>query len=512
MASRRSTRLNLRFVQCVLLLIAFAFAQKTANAQNWTQLGSDIDGEAAGDESGSSVSLSADGSTLAIGAMKNSGNGFRSGHVRAYKLLSGEWTQLGSDIDGEAAEDNSGVSVSLSADGITLAIGAVYNDGNGVFAGHVRVYQWNGIDWTQLGSDIDGEAAGNYSGRSVSLSADGITLAVGAVGISGNGQLAGHVRVYQWNGMDWTQLGSDIDGEAAGDESGSSVSLSADGITLAIGAIYNDGNGTESGHVRVYKLLSGEWTQLGSDIDGEAAEDISGRAVSLSADGITLAVGAGGNTGNGQFAGHVRVYQWNGLDWTQLGSDIDGEAAGDGSGWSVGLSADGITLAVGAGGNDGNGTESGHVRVYKLMFGAWTQLGSDIDGEAAEDISGWSVSLSADGSTLAIGAKGNDGNGTDSGHVRVYQDSTVVDIMENDFGPNFTVYPNPTSGLITISLDQHYSGLNLDVRDAGGKQVATYNFSTAAQTTFELEGASGIYFFDVTSAGGRSARLRVVKK
>ncbi len=148
--------------------------------------------------------------------------------------------------------------------------------------------------WTQLGSDIDGEAAGDYLGRSVSLSSDGTTLAIGAYRNDGNGADSGHVRIYKYNGTTWTQLGSDIDGEAAVDNSGFSVSLSSDGTTLAIGAIFNDGNGNGaySGHVRIYKYDGTTWTQLGSDIDGEAAEDQSGFSVSLSSDGTTLAIGA----------------------------------------------------------------------------------------------------------------------------------------------------------------------------------------------------------------------------
>jgi hypothetical protein len=51
----------------------------------------------------------------------------------------------------------------------------------------------------------------------------------------------------------------------------------------------------------------------------------------------------------------------------------------------------------------------------------WDQIGNDIDGEDVYDWSGWrAVSLSNDGTVVAIGATGNDGNGTDSGHVRVY--------------------------------------------------------------------------------------------
>ncbi len=103
--------------------------------------------------------------------------------------------------------------------------------------------------WEQLGLDIDGEADGDNSGESVSLSRDGTRVAIGA---GTNGGSAGHVRVYQWDGSTWNQLGADIDGEAAGDNSGSSVSLSGDGTTVAIGAFLNGGGGTDAGHVRVY--------------------------------------------------------------------------------------------------------------------------------------------------------------------------------------------------------------------------------------------------------------------
>ena len=83
-------------------------------------------------------------------------------------------------------------------------------------------------------------------------------------------------------------------------------------------------------------------------------------------------------------------------------------------------------VAIGAYGNDGNGNASGHVRVYNYNGTSWTQLGADIDGEAANDHSGMSVSLSSDGTTVAIGAYGNDGNGTDSGHVRIYNYNGTV--------------------------------------------------------------------------------------
>ena len=104
------------------------------------------------------------------------------------------------------------------------------------------------------------------------------------------------------------QIGVDIDGEAAGDESGYCLSLSSDGSRVAIGARYNNGAGTGAGHVRIYEYSAGSWTQLGVDIDGEAASDESGFSVSLSSDGSIVAIGARKNAATGGYAGHVRVY------------------------------------------------------------------------------------------------------------------------------------------------------------------------------------------------------------
>ena len=131
----------------------------------------------------------------------------------------------------------------------------------------------------QLGSDIDAEAAGDNSGYSVAMSSDGTTVAVGAKSNDGNGDFAGHVRVFEFSGGSWSQLGSDIDAEAAGDNFGESIALSADGTTLAVGARMNDGIGMNGGHVRVFGFSGGNWNQLGSDIDAEAAYDNFGQSV-----------------------------------------------------------------------------------------------------------------------------------------------------------------------------------------------------------------------------------------
>ena len=106
----------------------------------------------------------------------------------------------------------------MSDDGSVLAVGATYNDGIGSDSVHVRVYENKNGSWEQIGQDLDGENAHDWSGHSVALSDDGSILAVGAHGNDGNGNRSGHV-----------------------------------GSIVAVGAIHNDGNGSNSGQVSVTK-------------------------------------------------------------------------------------------------------------------------------------------------------------------------------------------------------------------------------------------------------------------
>ena len=278
--------------------------------------------------------------------------------------------QLGEDIDGEAAGDISGSSVSLSADGNCLAIGAPRNDGSEADSGHARVYQWASEAWVQLGNDIDGEGAGDNYGQSVSLSSDCSRIAVGA---EANENYTGHVRVFRWSGIEWDQIGEDIDGKLEDTaDFGLRVALNADGSRLAVGSSRTiSGPGITAGVVRVYQWLDETWIQLGGDINGEAIDDNFGWSISLSSDGNRLAVGAIGGDGNENDSGHVSIYKWIGTTWTKLGVNISGESYGDVFGWSVSLSSGGNRVAIGAPGHDGDVVGRG-----KLVFtGGWMKLG-----------------------------------------------------------------------------------------------------------------------------------------
>jgi hypothetical protein len=480
-------KLLLLFIICPVLL----FSQ--------VQIGQDIDGFLQNADAGRSVSLSSDGSVIAIGAPRNIGSNVGPGYVGIYSNENGVWTpvvNINGAADPAADSDRFGYSVSLSSDGNVIAIGSI-------FANLVRVYRnLNGL-WSQVGSDIDGESPGDQSGFSVSLSSDGNVVAIGARQNDGNAFNSGHVRVYRNLSDVWTQIGSDIEGEAEGDESGFSVSLSSDGTIVAIGAPFNDGNGNNSGHARIYSNQSDVWTQVGSDIDGELLGNQSGSAISLSSDGSVVAIGAPLNGGNGNNSGHVRVYRNLSDVWTQIGSDIDGAFGFGRSGNSVSLSSDGSVVAIGA---SWNNFGKGKVRIYSNLSDVWTQVGSDIDGESAEDFSGTSVSLSSDGSVVAIGAPFNFGGGFRSGHVRVYDLNSVL--LNDDFvSSQFSIYPNPTTTSTTISLKQGLEVQNINVYNNLGQLISTSK--SIKVDTSNL--TAGLYFLDIETNIGKATKKLIIQ-
>lgn len=408
----------LRCIKTCFLIFSYIITFSIVGSAQF-QLGQNINGESFNDRSGR-VAMSADGKTVAIGAPANDGNGDSAGHVRVYEWSNNEWIQKGQDIDGEAEDDNSGISISMSANGSRVIVGAPENDGIGDFAGHARVFEFQNGEWIQLGEDIDAEAIHSLSGHSVSMSWDGNRVAIGAPWNSEIANNAGHVRIYQLQNSEWIQLGQDIDGEAEWEEFGNMVSLTADGNRVAIGTHHDFGLFNNTEHVRIFELQNNEWIQIGQTIEGEDVEDEFGFSFSMSAEGNRIAIGARSNDGNGEDSGHVRIFEFQNDEWIQLGQDIDGEDPQDESGYSVSLSADGNCVAIGAPKNDNNGTNVGHVRIFRFQNGEWIQILQNIEGVDVADQSGRSVSISAQGQHLAIGALFNDDSFSNSGHVRIF--------------------------------------------------------------------------------------------
>jgi len=456
----------------------------------WNQVDSDIDGVDANESSGYTVSLSSDGSIVAIGARNNDNY---TGTTRIYTNSGGTWTQVGSDIDGVDFNENSSTSVSLSSDGNTVAIGANRHDSQ---KGTTRIYTNSGGTWTQIGSDIDGVDTSESSGTSVSLNSDGSIVAIGA---DFHDSSKGTTRIYTNSGGTWTQIGSDIDGVDANERSGYSVNLSSDGNTVAIGAAFHD---SKKGTTRIYTNSGGTWTQIGSDIDGVDANERSGYSVNLSSDGSNVAIGAYGHDSG---KGTTRIYTNSGGTWTQIGSDIDGVDANEYSGYSVSLSSDGSIVAIGARDHD---NYTGTTRIYTNSGGTWTQVAADIDGLDFNERSGISVSLSSNGSIVAIGAHYNDsGKGT----TRVFKNATLS-IKNNTFGSDFKIYPNPSFGVSKIQLGKNYNEVSVNVFNILGKQVAkqTHNNTNVIELNTQ-QFTTGIYIVKVQS-GAKEATIKLVVK
>ena len=382
-------------------------------------------------------------------------------------------------IYGENAFDLSGWSTDISEDGLTLAVGSILNDGvGGANTGSVRVYSRSNVDdpWIQKGIEIDGEAAQDYSGWSVSLSADGDRVVIGAVfNDDGVNENTGHVRVYDWNSTlsppQWAQVGVDIEGGAAGDFFGYSVSLSKNKNFLAIGAPYG---GNTVGYVRVYQDNNGTWDQINVDQTGSEKGDLFGKHVALSDDGSRLVVSS---PNAAQLRGLVHLYRvdstitlltskmgrdsgvrfGNSFDFksnilavSETGTNQPNITTYDTSSDSfdalqnnritltarsdihLKLSYDGNNLVFGMPGFNSEDLvlnsrpiprrvrQTGHAEIYEREDNKWVMRGWRMKGVSARDEFAKSVAISGNGEVVCLSVPRKDDGGTDRGCVSAY--------------------------------------------------------------------------------------------
>jgi len=290
------------------------------------------------------LALSADGNTLAVGAWSEDGsatgiNGDESdnsapdsGAVYIFTRSGSSWTQQAYvKASNTEANDWFGTSVALSSDGNTLAVGADgedsgatgingdESDNSASISGAAYVFTRSGSSWTQQAYVKASNAeADDWFGWSVALSGSGDLLAVGApredssaTGINGDesdnsAPDSGAVYVFGRSGSSWTQQAYVKASNTAQDDwFGTPLAFSADGNTLAVGAIYEDSSATgingdedddsatNSGAVYVFGRSGSDWAQLAYVKATNTGElDKFGSSVALSAGGDTLGVGA----------------------------------------------------------------------------------------------------------------------------------------------------------------------------------------------------------------------------
>ena len=244
---------QLKTVGHVALLVAlFGSLSFNSRAQEYLQIGNDIDGQMTSEASGLATSLSANGQRIAVGSNFMGNNGLSPGLVRVYEWSNGSWLQLGVDIVGENMDDEFGTSVSLSQDGSRVAIGAPENDDAADRAGMVRVYEFSAGNWSQVGQDIDGITINEGFGGALSISDNGERIVVGSPSGQTNGQFSGTAKVYQFDGSSWMQLGDALGNPMQGDGFGRSVSMNENGSRVAVGAPINDDVVFNNGKVEIF--------------------------------------------------------------------------------------------------------------------------------------------------------------------------------------------------------------------------------------------------------------------
>ncbi|MDA9669726.1 Ig-like domain-containing protein, partial [Flavobacteriaceae bacterium] len=456
------------------------------NGKQWEQLGNEITGTSSNDL-GRPVGISGDGSVIVVGE-----KGTVNANDLIYKIytLSGSsWTlreTLNDDNVGVNATPENG-SVDLSYDGSIFAFSHGLNDANK--RGQARIFEWNNSNYIQMGSDILGDVNNAFLGsgyNGISLTKDGKRIVVGLR--THENSVNGKVRVYDWDGSAWTQVGGDITDPAGTAMSlGISVSISNDGQTIIAGAPDLQSNSTSPGKVLIfsYQLISGtaSWTYKAS-IAGSNNTDYFGYSSSINGNGDKIIVGA--YNANSR-AGYARLYKWDGTTASQIGSDIVG-GDGDALGAHVELSANGIAV-IGATLSDSGGSGSGEVKVIGTDRYEYSW---DVDGGGAP----------SDGTYYATVAgadkAGNTYSGTES--ITLTLDTTAPTIQSIYSSTNASYNQGDTVTLYLVADEA------LTVDTSSGTPTISFDSSgTASYTTGS--GTSSLTFTYIVDTGENSSDL-----
>jgi hypothetical protein len=398
-----------------------------------------------------------DENTLAVGAPDNDDSGSTAGHVRVFTWDAGQedWVQKGDDIDGEPQGGASGYSVSMP-DANTVAIGAPFFNGNGLNSGHTRVFSWDGSAWVQKGDNINGEAANDNCGHSVSMP-DANTVAIGAP----SGSNAGHIRVFSWDGDSWLNTGNNIIGDAAGDKFGYSVSM-PDANTVAGGARWNDGNGNGAGHVKIYSICSNTFSSISP----------------------TACISYTSPSGN--------------YTWFSNGTYMDTipNQAGCDSIITINLTI--ITVDVSVTNNSptliANATEA---------YYQWLDCDNDYTEIPGENSQSYTATSNGNFSVEVM-----QNNCVDTSACYMV---TNVSFPEYWLNNRIKVYPNPASGIVIIDMNKIYEDVQVKVYNVQGRQILHRDYFSAERIEINLGDENGMYFIELCIADKRKAVFKLLK-
>lgn len=384
--------IQLVFIPCLNKWIVVSKNNISSTTLNpWTQL------QAISEEGiGSSISLSGDGKTLAVGAVGIIGETLVYVRDSINSSFTFQQRLVGT---GYIGEPNQGKSVSLSYNGNLLAVGGSGDDGN---KGAVWIFARTSGVWSQTDKLVGTGAIGNAEqGNSVSLTSDGSTFFLAVGGITDD---SGAGAVWIWNLVSgtWTQKNKLVGTGAIGKaQQGNSVSLSGNAYHLAVGG-HNDNSQVGATWVFERDFSTNSWSQQAKLVGNNSiGHSLQGGSVSLSGDGYHLAIG--GSSDDSQI-GAVWIFIFDGTTWSQQAKLVgDGFIGNSNQGSSVSLSDNGNILAIG-GFNDNSNVGATWIwnRTWTQTTGVWTQQ-VKLVGDTGK-AQGYSASLSNDGGSLAVGA------------------------------------------------------------------------------------------------------------
>jgi hypothetical protein len=485
----------------------FENIQTAIAGDDWYQFADRITG-VDNDHLGYAMDLSRDGKSLVVGA-KYANNG--EGEVRVYAYENDQWIQKGQTLVGKLVNQTltnnlltgqTGHSVAINDAGNIIAIGNPENRSYD-HSGLVQVYEFRDGFWYIKDNEIIGlKSEGNNGGLGYSLDLDssGEILAIGIPSSSvvdeNNTSFFGSVLTYKFQNGVWQQFGGRLyaeGNELYSNRFGFSVSLNKQGDVIAIGDPSANGGTNDRGGigtVNVFKLNQNEWVRLGDDIVGERSNTLSGTALDLSDDGLTVVIGGPNNdefeNPNIPGAGHARVFKFSNTDWQQLGQDLDGVNPTDNYGASVSINGAGDVIAVGSlAHNTSLGTNDGEVKVFALNENHnWGQIAADINGEFGMAL-GQVVDLDVSGRILA--ASSFDYPNSNSGRS---ESPGAVNFFELNFKPSVLNVEVDGELIVQETLSANYSFIDRDNDQENGTLFQWYRLNSESGNDQAIEAAT----------------------
>ena len=316
---------------------------------------------------------------------------------------------------------------SVSVDGNRALVGSYNDEVQGTRKGSAYLFERdNSGNWSEVAKLTASD--GDYSDRfGYSVAIDGNRALVGAYFHRQNGVInTGAAYLFEFNNItgNWDEtklIPSDAPDGAFGFHFGQAVAISGDRIL--IGAIGVSDTGRGSGAAYLFEFDGSTWGETKLLASDREEGDHFGQSVALDSD--RALVGAI-EIDNG--IGAAYLFEYNGNSWVETILTASDGVAPDIFGISVAI--DGNRALVGASQDEDQGIRSGSAYLFEYNGSDWVETKLLASDGAEEDLFGHSVAI--DGNRVLVGARGADGNFTNSGiaYLFVYSNGAWIEAIK----------------------------------------------------------------------------------